>query len=271
MRFSADGNDQPILPPRIPQCTPDAIRRYIANPPNFSKLEVGERLPDQSMSDDERLRMNAQIAENNRVAHESHLSAMELARQAMQQGRTMTATLQVAEAAGAGTTGVDPTPSAIPTASSPAAAPQPAEKPITQQQMLEILSVMKQFFPTGQAAMEWLQSNYETTDPARLTGDQADNILVELLKRLADQKIAASQANAPAPSQETLDGPAATRQREEIKSLTVHIYAEQAAEAQDAFLRSLGLTNAAGLTYTQAQARVEQLKADPRASDWAPF
>src|SRR5208337_2626505 len=84
VRFSPDGNDQPILPPRLPECTPDAIHKYILSPPDYSKLAAGERMPDQSMSEDDKLRMQAQIAENTRAAEESKLSSLEMARQAMQ-------------------------------------------------------------------------------------------------------------------------------------------------------------------------------------------
>ena len=37
-------DDSPILPPRIERCTPDTIRAYIANPPNYTKLKKSERV-----------------------------------------------------------------------------------------------------------------------------------------------------------------------------------------------------------------------------------
>jgi hypothetical protein len=333
VRFAADGNDQPILPPRIPACTPDAIRKYIASPPDFAKLEAGERLPDQSMSEDDKLRLQASIAENHRAAEESKLSALELARQAMQHGRMTTTTALMTEqtipqATDAAATGSDTAIAnqemvdlivaelrrvftsgdaatrwltaqhgvshpqnlladaaanclatlrgmspAQPQQQSPQSQPSPESAPtasrITEQQANEMLTAMKQLFPNGQAAMEWLQLTYQTSDPGCLTESQATDALVYLTARLADKKL--SDIQTPAPSENTLNGPATPKQREEIKSLTTHVYGDQAPDAQNAFLQSLGLGSPSSLTYSQAQARIEQLKADPRAANYVPF
>lgn len=53
----------PLMPPRIPQATVQAIREYIANPPDYSKLKDGERVVEEKMSDDERLRLELAKAE----------------------------------------------------------------------------------------------------------------------------------------------------------------------------------------------------------------
>lgn len=90
----------PILPPRLPEATPDAIRAYIATPPDYSKLKKAEQAVDQSMTPAEELAIRAQIAENNAVtaqANLSHLEAMKVA--AVEQGRAMTAQQQVAPVA----------------------------------------------------------------------------------------------------------------------------------------------------------------------------
>lgn len=51
------------LPDRLPEATPEAIRGYIANPPDFNNLKATERFQPDVMSEDERLRLRAYIAE----------------------------------------------------------------------------------------------------------------------------------------------------------------------------------------------------------------
>lgn len=45
---------QPVLPPRMPVATPDAIRAYFAAPPDFSRLTDREKSPEHVMTVDER-------------------------------------------------------------------------------------------------------------------------------------------------------------------------------------------------------------------------
>jgi len=52
----------PVLPPRLPIATPKAIRQYISAPPDYSKLKKDERVKEHEMSDEEKLRLQAQIA-----------------------------------------------------------------------------------------------------------------------------------------------------------------------------------------------------------------
>lgn len=69
---------RPCLPPRIPQATPQAIREYIDNPPNYADLKEEEKAPPEKMSRDERLKLRAEIAgaerdrEQARAARESN-------------------------------------------------------------------------------------------------------------------------------------------------------------------------------------------------------
>jgi len=51
------------LPDRLPEATPDAIRQYIINPPDFNNLKANERFQPETMTEDERLRLRAYIAE----------------------------------------------------------------------------------------------------------------------------------------------------------------------------------------------------------------
>lgn len=83
VNFGEDENsDKPILPPRLPEATPSAIRAYIANPPDFDNLKPQERMPDDAMSDDDKLRLTAGTAENNRITAEVELTRVQLMRQA---------------------------------------------------------------------------------------------------------------------------------------------------------------------------------------------
>jgi hypothetical protein len=63
----------PIVPPRIPECTADAIRKYIVTPPNFDNLKEEEKEVEKVLSSDERLELDAKIAEDKRIAAEAEL------------------------------------------------------------------------------------------------------------------------------------------------------------------------------------------------------
>lgn len=251
VRFSPDGNDLPILPPRVPICTPDAIRGYIMTPPDFSRLDAGERLPDQSMSDDERLRIQAAIAENNRAAEESKVSALEMARRAMEQGRAFVQSAPVATA----------------TAAATGTQPEPATQivPITEQQAKEMLNVMKQLFTTGKDAAAWMQANYQAANPAALTEAQADDAIIRLTKDLADKKLAATKAEEQRllqtqPANHDPNGPATVEQRARVRDLTIKVYGDKTPDAQREFLQSLGINAAASMTYCQAMNRIAVLE-----------
>lgn len=73
---------KPILPPYLHEATPAAIRRYIEQPADYAKLKKSELLPEERLSDDQRLAMQATVAEANRDAEQAKLSRMELMRQA---------------------------------------------------------------------------------------------------------------------------------------------------------------------------------------------
>jgi len=98
----------PILPPRLPEATPDAIRAYIESPPDYAKLKKAEQAIDQSMTPAEELAIKAQIAENEAItaqANLSHLEAMKTA--AAEQGKAMA---QATASKPAAPTPVPPTP-----------------------------------------------------------------------------------------------------------------------------------------------------------------
>jgi hypothetical protein len=73
---SAD-EDKPVLPPRLPEASPNAIRNYILSPPDFSNLKPAERVVEETMTDDQRLQLQARIAEANKETAQAELSKLE--------------------------------------------------------------------------------------------------------------------------------------------------------------------------------------------------
>jgi hypothetical protein len=53
----------PAMPPRLPEATPAAIRRYMLNPPDYNKLNAAELAPEAVLSDDDRLELRVRVAE----------------------------------------------------------------------------------------------------------------------------------------------------------------------------------------------------------------
>lgn len=68
---------KPILPPYLKVATPKAIREYIKSPPDYAKLKKSEIAPPEKLSDEDKLLIEASIAEDQRAAAEANLSRME--------------------------------------------------------------------------------------------------------------------------------------------------------------------------------------------------
>lgn len=66
----------PLLPPRIPKATIEAIRKYISSPPDYKKLKTGERVIEKPWTDEEKAQVALATAEANRAAEEAHLAAV---------------------------------------------------------------------------------------------------------------------------------------------------------------------------------------------------
>jgi hypothetical protein len=66
----------PALPPRLPVATPDAIREYQRNPPDYRKLKAAERAPEVTLSEDDRLALRLQLAETEREAEATRLERL---------------------------------------------------------------------------------------------------------------------------------------------------------------------------------------------------
>ena len=262
VRFGAVGqDDKPVLPPRVDPCTPDQIRKYIVSPPDFSKLEAAERLPDQSLSDDQKLLIQQEIARNNVEDSTARLSALEMARAAAFQGQAMAAA-QVAQAQP-----VQPVTQCRPLMHTeplppPQAVSPPAERPkvmSTPKQQGEIIGLMKQLFASGKAAQEWLLEHNATNSPAELTDAEADGVLAALLT-------IKSELNKPTPPPPAspvdtqADGRASKAQRDRIRELTMQLYGDKAAENQAGWLATLGYQSACSLTPMQAAERIADLE-----------
>lgn len=66
-----------VLPPTIPIATPQAIREYILNPPDFDDLKDEEKMVEHDLTEEQRLAMQQEIAEANRAAAEAQKDAAE--------------------------------------------------------------------------------------------------------------------------------------------------------------------------------------------------
>ena len=66
-----------LVPPRLPIATVQAIRAYIANPPDYDKLKAGERVVEEKMTDETRLRLEAARAEADRDAEQARNQRLE--------------------------------------------------------------------------------------------------------------------------------------------------------------------------------------------------
>ena len=82
----------PILPPRLPVATPDSVREYIINPPDYTALKEEERADVQVLTEYDRLSMEARIATEKREAAEATALAEERrlqANEAVNRARTI--------------------------------------------------------------------------------------------------------------------------------------------------------------------------------------
>lgn len=65
-----------LMPPRLPVATVQAIRRYIACPPDYAKLKDGERVTEKEASEEELLRLRLAAAEAEQATETSRLSRL---------------------------------------------------------------------------------------------------------------------------------------------------------------------------------------------------
>lgn len=70
----------PLLPPRLPAATPDAVRAYMNAPPDYAKLKPEELAPEAGLTDDERLQLRATTAAAERDVEQARLAREQTAR-----------------------------------------------------------------------------------------------------------------------------------------------------------------------------------------------
>ena len=66
---------KPILPPRLEVASPDMIRRYINEPVDYGELSAEQMVQGSNLSDDDKLELQASIAENKRATAEAERDA----------------------------------------------------------------------------------------------------------------------------------------------------------------------------------------------------
>jgi hypothetical protein len=70
---------EPILPPFLTDASPSGVKSYFTKPPNFNKLKASERaLPEEELTIDDRLRLQADIALNQSNRAQAELSKLEV-------------------------------------------------------------------------------------------------------------------------------------------------------------------------------------------------
>lgn len=69
---------QQLIPPRLPVATPAAIRKYIANPPNWAKLKKDERLQPEVLTEQEKAENAMILAQLEKEKAEAELKKYEL-------------------------------------------------------------------------------------------------------------------------------------------------------------------------------------------------
>lgn len=120
---------QQVLPARIPECTPDAIRQYIQKPADWMKPKKGEVVEPETLTDDERLQLQARISENEREVEEMKLERAGVLVDAASRQRQASETPPPATVATTTDSTVEPTASEKSLEPAPAPAPATATAP----------------------------------------------------------------------------------------------------------------------------------------------
>lgn len=226
---------RPALPPRISNCTPARIRSILVNPPDYSKLGKDQRVEQHVMTDEEKLRIEAGIAENRRIEAERRAEIASAAI-AMRGGSvsgvvgavpanatgTVAATVSATPAATA-------TPANVATATTANAATQATtaatveEAPFDTQsiqpaaiddsQKAEIARLKGLLNPPKEKWVAVLKKEYQVDSALLLTHAQADDLIIKLrkteetrrmkadeeamVKRMAESGVQPGAANAP--------------------------------------------------------------------------
>lgn len=185
--------DRSILPPRLPVATPQAIREYIKNPPDFNNLKKEEQLPDQSLTDDQKLLINQDIAFTNMEAAKAHQQQAELMNSAAQLAGVDVSSSYSAIADAQQLISnqlaklVDPA-ELLGQLQSQANAEEPTKPvaPVTEQQLAQ----MKQLMPAAfggdvKAFVQHCITAYSVNSPKLLSSFQAGDLIKNMTKQIA--------------------------------------------------------------------------------------
>lgn len=182
------GKLRPTLPPRVPEFTPQAIREYITNPPDYDNLKPTERLPDESLTDDQRLMINADIARNQAAAAEAETEKVEMMRRAaaMVTGSDSKAAPESVKAPSSpgGSQAAEST-------GEPAAVVQ-SDSPLTDQQSAEIKARWQEVWSTPAEMCGYLQERFGVGKPKELSESQATDLILHIVEVVAKKNEADS-------------------------------------------------------------------------------
>lgn len=79
----------PILPPRLPEATPAAIRHYVSKPVGLRKLKPEEIIQEKEISEHERRLLDLEISQNQQMAEQAKLDQLAMMQQAALQAQIM--------------------------------------------------------------------------------------------------------------------------------------------------------------------------------------
>lgn len=204
------GEILPVLPPVLPQCTPKAIREYILHPADYDNLKPEEQALDHSMTADQRLVIQAGIADANRDSAQAVLASQQAVI-----GMPQTGAAAVVAAVGMPATTAAPTQASAaaiidpanfyaeatteaaagqqqpanqpPADSTSPPSPPPvvaAPEPMTAEQFTELKSLWKQSgYPPADFITQYI-APHGTQDPSALTYQQAASVIRALGEKI---------------------------------------------------------------------------------------
>lgn len=185
----------PVLPPVIPDCTPNKIRWYIDNPADYDNLKPEEQALDHSMTADQRLQMQAGIAEAQRDTAQAQLAAGQAVVGMPTAPQPIVSPVTFEQAANAvlskepAAAIVDPANFYAPQQTEATQQTQPAQptKPllIGFEQLTELKSLWKQSgYPPADFIRQFIEP-HGTQDPSQLTETQAESVIAALREKIA--------------------------------------------------------------------------------------
>jgi len=176
--FGPNGEDRPILPPTLPEASGDAIRAYCLTPPNYDSLRPEERPIEEQLSDDDKLLLQAGIADANRDTAQAELSKTELMRAAAQaQAQAMAPAVPKSEPT------VAPEVKESPDRSAGQNTEGDGQEDYRAKILDHILSMLRELFETKEEARAYLRS-HEIAALAEITPQQATRLIADLKERL---------------------------------------------------------------------------------------